>query len=85
MHYIKIYGMGCRRCDQLHQNVMEALELVDIQAAVIKVEDLIEIADAGVGVTPCLEIDGKIVSQGRLPTVAKVTDMLRQAAERDDV
>ncbi|MBD3399046.1 MAG: thioredoxin family protein [Candidatus Coatesbacteria bacterium] len=77
---VRIYGMGCSRCARLHQNVMVALERLDLQAAVIKVQDLNDIAAAGVTATPGLEIDGKLVSQGRLLTVAQLQEKLRGSA-----
>jgi small redox-active disulfide protein 2 len=77
---VRIYGMGCSRCARLHQNVLEALEKLDLQAAVIKVEDISAITAAGVTATPGLAIDGKLVSQGRLLTVAQLQEKLRGGA-----
>jgi small redox-active disulfide protein 2 len=77
---VKIYGMGCSRCAKLHSNVMEALDHLSMQANIVKVEDLAEITAAGLTASPGLEIDGKIISQGRLLTVAQIKEKLRGSA-----
>lgn len=84
MRVIKIYGMGCARCRQLYDNALAALELVDEQGAVVKVEDLAEIAAAGVMSTPGIEIDGRMISQGRLMTTKQLADVLKELPKPGD-
>ncbi len=79
MRKLKIYGMGCPKCERLYQNCLEALDLAGIQGAVVKEEDLAGITAAGVLVTPGLEIDGKLVSEGRLLTVGQILEKLEAA------
>lgn len=77
MHTIKIYGMGCTKCDRLYRNCLEALDRAGLQGTVVKKEDLAGITAAGVLVTPGLEIDGKLVSEGKLLTVDQIVEKLK--------
>ncbi|MCK4593034.1 thioredoxin family protein [bacterium] len=80
MHQIKVYGMGCARCKELYQRCLQALDKAGMQGYVVEVEDLAGIITAGVLVTPGLEIDGKLVSEGRLLTVGQIVERLEAAA-----
>lgn len=62
---IKILGTGCNKCDKLEKNLKIALEELDIDVTVEKVEELIEIVRYGVMTTPALVIDDKVVSVGK--------------------
>lgn len=77
MRQLKIYGAGCARCAKLYQNCLEALDRAGMQGVVLKEEDLSKITAAGVMMTPGLEIDGEIVSEGKLLTVEQIVEKLR--------
>ncbi len=68
MTTIKVYGSGCANCKKLEQLCIEAVGEMKIDANVEKVTDLMEIMKSGIISTPGLEINGKIVSAGKLPT-----------------
>lgn len=68
MTTIKVYGSGCANCKKLEQLCIEAVGELKIDASVEKVTDLMEIMKSGIMSTPGLEINGKIVSAGKLPT-----------------
>ncbi|MBU0757784.1 MAG: TM0996/MTH895 family glutaredoxin-like protein [Nanoarchaeota archaeon] len=63
---IKVYGSGCPKCRQLEENTKIALSDGKKKAMVEKVTDMEKIIDAGIMMTPALEIDGKIVSAGKV-------------------
>ncbi|MDP2364232.1 MAG: thioredoxin family protein, partial [Ignavibacteria bacterium] len=65
---IKVYGSGCANCKQLEQMCYNALQELQIDASVEKVTDIQEIMKAGILSTPGLEINGKMISSGKLPT-----------------
>jgi hypothetical protein len=48
-----------------------------MQAEVVKVEDLMEIASRGVMMTPAVVIDGQIKAVGKVPTVAEIKKWLQ--------
>jgi small redox-active disulfide protein 2 len=68
MTTIKVYGSGCANCKKLEQLCIETVGEMKIDANVEKVTDLMEIMKSGIMSTPGLEINGKIVSAGKLPT-----------------
>jgi small redox-active disulfide protein 2 len=73
---IKVLGTGCPRCKALENSVMNALAELDIAADVSKVEDIVEIMNYGVMVTPALVVDGKVVMKGRVPSVAEIKSLI---------
>lgn len=72
---VKVMGTGCKKCHQLHENALEAASLIDKAIKVEYVTDLAEIAAAGVMSTPALIIDGKVVSAGKVLSVAEIEGM----------
>ena len=68
MNIIKVYGSGCANCKKLEQMCYNALQELQIDASVEKVTDLQEIMKTGFLSTPGLEINGKMISSGKLPT-----------------
>ncbi len=75
---IKILGTGCAKCKKLEDNVLTALAELSIEAVVEKVTDLNAIMDYGVMMTPALVIDEKVVSSGKLLSVADVKAMMNK-------
>ena len=73
---IKILGTGCNKCDDLYDNVVEALSKAGKEADVEKVEDIVTIMSFGVMSTPALVIDGKIVVSGRSAKVEEIEKFL---------
>lgn len=63
---IKILGSGCVKCKKLYANVEVALNESHIKATLEKVEDINQIIDYGVMMTPGLVIDEKVVSVGKV-------------------
>jgi len=76
---VQVLGIGCARCSELERNVRSALAELDIAAEVEHVTDLKRFASMGVLMTPGLVIDGKVVSQGRVPGGAQLKAWLREA------
>jgi small redox-active disulfide protein 2 len=68
MNIIKVYGSGCANCKKLEQMCYNALQELQIDASVEKVTDLQEIVKTGILSTLGLEINGKMISSGKLPT-----------------
>jgi len=76
MRQIKILGPGCRRCEQLAASTKEAASQLGIEFQIEKVTDVTKFADYGVMLTPGLVVDGKVKSQGKVPTVDDIKAML---------
>lgn len=77
---IKILGPGCQNCVTLERIVRTAVEELALDAQVEKVEDYATILDHGVMATPALVIDDEVVSSGRVPTLARVRELLTTSA-----
>lgn len=73
---IKVLGTGCAKCKNLERATIEAVEKAGIEATVSKVEDIVEIMQFGVMITPALVVDGKVVLKGRVPSLDEITKIL---------
>ena len=62
---LEILGTGCVKCEQLYQNAQKAVSELDIDAEIIKIEDIDKIVDYGVMMVPGLVIDGEVKSTGK--------------------
>ena len=74
MLHIQIVGKGCPGCKKLEQLCNEVIQEENQEAQVEKVTDVNEFADYGVMMTPGLVVNGKLLSQGKIPmkhTLAK--------------
>jgi small redox-active disulfide protein 2 len=76
MKQIKILGPGCRRCEQLAASTKAAADQLGLEYQLEKVTDITAFADYGVMLTPGLVVDGKVKSQGKVPTVDEIKTML---------
>ena len=76
---IKVLGPGCRNCVNLEKATRQALADLGLDATVEKVQDYPTITGYGVMATPALVVDEKVVSSGRVPSIAEVRDLLTAA------
>lgn len=76
MKTVKILGMGCPKCKQTEAVVNEAIKMLDIEARVIKVEDIQEIMQYHVLTTPVVVVDEEVKLKGHVPSVKEVTEAL---------
>jgi len=75
---IKVLGTGCAKCKSLEKNTIAAVEQLQLEAKVEKVEDIMEIMKYGVMVTPALVADNAVVVKGRVPSVEELKSILTQ-------
>lgn len=73
---IKVLGSGCARCQSLEKLTRQAVEELNLNAAVIKVEDMQKIMEYAVMRTPALVIDEKVVLSGQLPKVTELKKLI---------
>lgn len=76
---VRVFGPGCANCRRLEGAVRESLEALGYPYRLEKVEALAAIAAAGVLRTPALEIDGRLVLQGRVPGPTEMRRILEKA------
>ena len=76
---VKILGSGCANCKKLEAVAREAATNAAIAADFVKVTDMKAIMAYDLLSTPGLVINEKLVSSGRIPTVAEVQGWLAGA------
>ncbi len=73
---IKILGSGCTNCVTLERITRQAVADLGIDAQFEKVTDYAAIMSYGIMSTPGLVVDEKVLLSGRVPTPAKVRELL---------
>ncbi len=77
MVIIEILGTGCAKCKRLVKNVEKAVADLGIDAEIVKIEDITEIMDRGVMLTPGLIVDGELKVSGRVADVREIKEILQ--------
>jgi len=73
---IQILGTGCPKCSKLYDNVHKAVSQLSLDAEVVKVQDINEITNFGVMVTPALAIDGDVKKVGKVLSVEEIKELV---------
>ena len=73
---IKVLGPGCPKCKTLNKLVAEVVEENNLDATIIKVEDIMEIMSSGVAFTPAIIVDGNVLVKGRVPSKDELIKLL---------
>ena len=74
---IKVYGSGCPKCKKVYSAFEEAIKETSADATVVKVQDMSEIINKGFAATPAVEIDGKVVSTGKVLNKEQALDLMK--------
>ena len=69
---IKVLGPGCPKCKKTEELVREAVAESGVEATVVKVTDMLDIARHGVFGTPAVIVDGKVKSVGKVPSKEEI-------------
>ena len=70
-------GTGCPKCKTTTALVEEVVKENNIDAQIIKVEDIMEIMEYNVLSTPVLVVDEEITVKGRVPSKKEVEELLK--------
>jgi small redox-active disulfide protein 2 len=79
---IKIFGSGCAKCNTLDRITRETVKENNLDAEVVKVEDIVKIIGYGVMTTPALVINEKVVVSGRVPTKEVILALISGSVNR---
>ncbi|HUU76404.1 MAG TPA: thioredoxin family protein [Methanoregulaceae archaeon] len=77
MVVIEVLGTGCMKCKRLLKNVGIAVKELGIDAEIKKIDDITEIMDRGVMLTPALAVDGEMKVSGRVADVKELKEILQ--------
>jgi len=73
---IEILGTGCPKCKKLFENAQEAVKNLGTGADVVKVEDIQQIMNAGVMITPAIAVDGEVKSAGKVLSADEIKKII---------
>lgn len=73
---IKVLGTGCAKCKATYEAIEKAIAENGIDAGLTKVEDIVEILNAGVMTTPAVVVDGTVRIKGRVPSEREIKGLL---------
>lgn len=76
---IKIIGTGCPNCEKLENLCNEVVRKENLDAQIDKVTDINKFGDYGVMITPGLVVNGKVLSQGKIPVKSTLKNWLEKA------
>lgn len=79
---IEVLGPGCPKCSNLEAMVKKALTELNISAEVVKITDINTMIEKGVMQTPGLIIDGKLVLQGKVPTLEQIKNIIQKGVSK---
>lgn len=74
---IEILGTGCAKCKSLAKNVEKAVQETGINVEIVKVDNIKDIMNRGVMMTPALYLDGEAKAVGRVPSVEEIKRLLK--------
>ena len=77
---IEVLGTGCPKCKKTAENAEKAVETLGIDAEIVKVENIQNIMDYGVMMTPALAIDGEVKVSGKVPSPEQIAEWIKERA-----
>lgn len=73
---VKVLGSGCSKCKTLEKSTRKAIEELNIDAEVEKIEDIQQIIGYGILQAPGLVINESIVLSGEVPKIEKLKEII---------
>jgi small redox-active disulfide protein 2 len=73
---IEILGTGCPKCKATEKIVRQIVDELGKDVEVVKIEDLQEIVNRGVMMTPAVVVDGEVKIVGHVPSADEIKKLL---------
>lgn len=79
---IKILGSGCSNCKKLEENARKAVEELNLEAEIIKVQDIKDIMSYGVMRTPAIVINEKVKMYGKVSSTEEIKKYINEEIQK---
>lgn len=73
---IEILGTGCAKCKKTEKIVRQVVDELGINVEIVKIEDLQQIVNRGVMMTPAVTVDGEVKISGHVPRANEIKKLL---------
>ncbi len=77
---IKVLGTGCPKCKKLYSEAEKAIAEAGVSAELEKVENIDDIMNYGVMMTPALVIDEEVKASGRVASWSEIAKWIKGGA-----
>ncbi|MFB0566662.1 MAG: thioredoxin family protein [Candidatus Aminicenantaceae bacterium] len=81
---IRILGPGCPVCNDLEKRTMNALIELNLAADLQKISDIEKMVEYKITHTPALLINGKVKSEGRVPSIREIKEWIEEEQGKKD-
>ncbi len=76
MKEVKVLGTGCAKCKATYRIIEKVIKKHDLDVKLIKVDDIMEIMNYNILVTPAVVVDGVIKIKGCVPSEDEIEQIL---------
>jgi glutaredoxin len=81
---VEVLGPGCMRCHKVHEIMVTASDELQTDAVIehvnlSKLKNPQEYYKLGIRITPAIIINGKVVMQGRIPSINEAKELLESS------
>lgn len=73
---IKVLGPGCGKCKTTYQVIEKVIRENNLDVKLTKVDDIMEIMNYNIMVTPAVVVDGEVRLKGQVPSEGDVKKIL---------
>ena len=73
---IKVLGPGCSKCKTTYQVIEKVIREDNLDVKLTKVDDIMEIMNYNIMVTPAVVVDGEVRLKGQVPSESDVKKLL---------
>ncbi len=75
---VQVYGTGCANCKALEKSVKKAVEELNMDVEIVKIDKMEKILEAGLLSTPGFAVEGEMKSMGRVPSVDEIKKWIKE-------
>jgi len=72
MKKIELFGTGCPNCQKAEDNINNVIEELNLDATLVKVQDMDKITERGVALTPAVAVDDEMKVSGKVPSEEEI-------------